>query len=65
MTVVNKIKQLEETRIPALVLLARDDLEDKSDQAIAKWIIAASPHWRSQGYDRIRQEMAKIVDVQL
>lgn len=64
MAVFNKVKQITEVKIPALVLMAR--AADKTDDvAIAKWIIAASPYWRSEGYHRIREEMDKIITVDI
>ena len=60
MTVVNKIKQLNEVKIVALVAMAKSELVDKSDTAIARWIISHSPHWRNQGYKRIIEEMHKL-----
>jgi len=62
MAVVNKIKQLTEVKIPALVLMARAAGKSE-DVEIAKWIIAASEYWRIQGYARIREEMDKIITV--
>lgn len=57
MVVVKKVKQLDEVKISALVLLAKADGKSR-DTDIARWIIAASPHWRSQGYTRIIKEMS-------
>lgn len=58
MAVVNKVKQLMEVKIPVLVLLAKND-GCETELQIAKWIIAASPYWRSQGYHKIIEEMNK------
>lgn len=62
MTVVNKIKQLITVKIDELVLLATNDGK-KTETEIAKWIIAASPYWRSEGYNRIIKEMQKNGDI--
>lgn len=62
MVVVNKIKQITEYKLPQVVALARAELEDKSDTAVAKWIIAHSPYWRSEGYNRIIEEMGKLIE---
>lgn len=63
MAVVNKIKQITEVKIPTLVLMARAEGKTE-DVTIAKWIIAASPYWRSEGYHRICEEMSKIITVE-
>lgn len=53
-----KLKQIVDTKVPALILMAKA-AGKKTDQEIAVWIIASSVYWRSQGYKKIREEMAK------
>jgi hypothetical protein len=53
-----KLKKITETKIPLLVLMAKDAGCD-TELKIAKWIIGASEHWRIMGYHKIIEEMKK------
>jgi hypothetical protein len=54
--VVNKIKQLDETKLDKLAILAKAD-GCKDHHAKAVWIIARSPWWKSQGYQKIMEAL--------
>ena len=56
MTVVNKILQLKEVKLPALKDLAEADGKHTT-HAVATWIISHSLYWKGQGYNKIIKEM--------